>query len=78
MGGSSVKPMFATGVATTFLFGGLGLFGTLTAKKHDYNFSVSAAYDENGKKTSLACVLKSTSNRQNSCGSAPRRYGLGC
>ena len=51
MGGSSETDV-ATGVATTFLFGGLGLLG-FTAKKHDYNFSVSG-YDENGKKTSFS------------------------
>ena len=40
-----------TGIATTLLFGGIGLLGFL-AKNHDYNFSVDG-YDVDGKKVSL-------------------------
>lgn len=40
-----------TGIATTILFGGIGLLGFL-AKNHDYNFSVDG-YDVDGNKVSL-------------------------
>ena len=41
-----------TGVATTLLFGGIGLLGFL-AKNHDYDFMVDG-YDKEGKQTSLS------------------------
>lgn len=40
-----------TGVATTILFGGIGLLGFL-AKNHDFDFTVDG-YDEEGKKVAL-------------------------
>lgn len=40
-----------TGVATTILFGGIGLLGFL-AKKHDYNVTVDG-YDAEGKKVAM-------------------------
>lgn len=40
-----------TGIATTLLFGGIGLLGFL-AKNHDYNFAIDG-YDAEGKKVSL-------------------------
>ena len=45
-----------TGVATTILFGPIGLLGFM-AKNHDFNFIVNG-YDNNGKKTTLNVQFK--------------------
>ena len=45
-----------TGVATTIVFGSIGLLGFL-AKNHDFNFMVNG-YDDNGRKTTLNVQFK--------------------
>ena len=45
-----------TGVATTILFGGIGLLGFL-AKNHDYNFTLDG-FDSDGKKVSMQFNFK--------------------
>ena len=55
-GGGETDTQVGTGIATTVLFGPLGLLGFL-AKKHDYNFLVNG-YDIDGKKTSIQIQFK--------------------
>lgn len=55
-GGGDSNTSVGTGVATTVLFGPLGLLGFL-AKNHDFNFLVNG-YDANGKKTSISVQFK--------------------
>ena len=55
-GGGDSSTQVGTGVATTILFGPIGLLGFL-AKKHDFNFVVNG-YDAEGKKTSLSIQFK--------------------
>ena len=55
-GGGDTDTQVGTGVATTLLFGPIGLLGFL-AKKHDYNFVVNG-YDGEGKKTSMSVQFK--------------------
>ena len=45
-----------TGVATTILFGGIGLLGFL-AKNHEYSFTVNG-FDADGKKVSMQLAFK--------------------
>jgi hypothetical protein len=45
-----------TGVATTILFGGIGLLGFL-AKNHDYDFTIDG-YDEEGRKVAMQFKFK--------------------
>lgn len=53
-GKSSTK--VGVGIATTILFGPLGLLGFL-AKKHDYNFTIDG-YDEEGRRVALLFKFK--------------------
>lgn len=55
-GGGDSDTSVGTGVATTILFGPIGLLGFL-AKNHDFNFMVNG-YDDSGKKTSLNIQFK--------------------
>ena len=55
-GGGDTSTQVGTGVATTILFGPIGLLGFL-AKKHDYNFLVNG-YDAEGKKSSISLQFK--------------------
>ncbi|WP_250398638.1 hypothetical protein [Synechococcus sp. MU1648] len=55
-GGGDTSTQVGTGVATTILFGPIGLLGFL-AKKHDFNFVVNG-YDADGKKASLSLQFK--------------------
>lgn len=55
-GGGGSSTQVGTGVATTVLFGPIGLLGFL-AKNHDYNFVVNG-YDDKGKKASLSIQFK--------------------
>ena len=55
-GGGDSNTSVGTGVATTILFGPIGLLGFL-AKNHDFNFIVNG-YDNNGKKTTLNVQFK--------------------
>jgi hypothetical protein len=50
------KTSVGTGVATTILFGGIGLLGFL-AKNHQYNFTVNG-FDAAGKSVSMAFEFK--------------------
>lgn len=50
------KTSVGTGVATTILFGGIGLLGFL-AKNHQYNFFVNG-YDANGRQVSMQFEFK--------------------
>lgn len=50
------KTSVGTGVATTILFGGIGLLGFL-AKNHQYNFTVNG-FDASGKAVSMAFEFK--------------------
>lgn len=50
------KTSIGTGVATTILFGGIGLLGFL-AKNHDYQFTIGG-YDAAGKKVSMLVQFK--------------------
>jgi len=50
------KTSVGTGVATTILFGGIGLLGFL-AKNHQYNFTVSG-FDASGKAVSMQFQFK--------------------
>jgi hypothetical protein len=50
------KTSIGTGVATTLLFGGIGLLGFL-AKNHQYNFFVNG-YDANGRQVSMQFEFK--------------------
>lgn len=50
------KTSVGTGVATTLLFGGIGLLGFL-AKNHDYQFTISG-YDAAGKKVLMQVQFK--------------------
>lgn len=50
------KTSVGTGVATTILFGGIGLLGFL-AKNHQYNFTVNG-YDAAGKSVSMSFEFK--------------------
>ena len=45
-----------TGVATTILFGGIGLLGFL-AKNHDFDFTIDG-YDEEGRKVAMQFKFK--------------------
>ena len=55
-GGGDTSTQVGTGVATTILFGPIGLLGFL-AKKHDFNFVVNG-YDADGKKASISLQFK--------------------
>tara|TARA_B100002051_G_C16618621_1_gene577040 strand:- start:66 stop:749 length:684 start_codon:yes stop_codon:yes gene_type:complete len=55
-GGGDSNTSVGTGVATTVLFGPIGLLGFL-AKNHDFNFLVNG-YNEDGKKTSIQVQFK--------------------
>ena len=55
-GGGDSNTSVGTGVATTILFGPIGLLGFM-AKNHDFNFIVNG-YDNNGKKTTLNVQFK--------------------
>ena len=55
-GGGDTSTQVGTGVATTVLFGPIGLLGFL-AKKHDFNFVVNG-YDADGKKASISLQFK--------------------
>ena len=55
-GGGDSSTSVGTGVATTILFGPIGLLGFL-AKNHDFNFMVNG-YDNSGKKISLNVQFK--------------------
>ena len=50
------KTSVGTGVATTLLFGGIGLLGFL-AKNHQYNFTING-FDSEGKKASMQVEFK--------------------
>jgi hypothetical protein len=50
------KTSVGTGVATTLLFGGIGLLGFL-AKNHQYNFTING-FDAEGKKASMQVEFK--------------------
>jgi hypothetical protein len=50
------KTSVGTGVATTILFGGIGLLGFL-AKNHQYNFTING-FDAEGKKASMQIEFK--------------------
>lgn len=50
------KTSVGTGVATTILFGGIGLLGFL-AKNHQYNFTINR-FDAEGKKASMQVEFK--------------------
>lgn len=50
------KTSVGTGVATTILFGGIGLLGFL-AKNHSYNFYING-FDASGKKLSMEFAFK--------------------
>jgi hypothetical protein len=50
------KTSVGTGVATTILFGGIGLLGFL-AKNHQYNFTING-FDAEGKKASMQVEFK--------------------
>ena len=55
-GGGDSSTQVGTGVATTILFGPIGLLGFL-AKKHDFNFLING-YDSEGKKSSITLQFK--------------------
>ena len=55
-GGGDTSTQVGTGVATTVLFGPIGLLGFL-AKKHDFNFVING-YDSDGKKASISLQFK--------------------
>ena len=55
-GGGDSNTSVGTGVATTVLFGPIGLLGFL-AKNHDFNFMING-YDDAGRKTSLNIQFK--------------------
>lgn len=55
-GGGDTSTQVGTGVATTILFGPVGLLGFL-AKKHDFNFVING-YDADGKKASISLQFK--------------------
>lgn len=55
-GGGDSNTSVGTGVATTVLFGPIGLLGFL-AKNHDFNFMING-YDDTGRKTSLNIQFK--------------------
>ena len=55
-GGGDTETQVGTGVATTILFGPIGLLGFL-AKKHNFNFSING-YDSDGKKASIQLQFK--------------------
>jgi hypothetical protein len=50
------KTSVGTGVATTILFGGIGLLGFL-AKNHNYNYYING-FDSSGRKISMQFVFK--------------------
>jgi hypothetical protein len=50
------KTSVGTGVATTILFGGIGLLGFF-AKNHQYNFFING-YDANGRQVSMQFEFK--------------------
>lgn len=50
------KTSVGTGVATTILFGGIGLLGFL-AKNHQYNFTING-FDDQGRKASMQLEFK--------------------
>ena len=55
-GGGTSRQSTATGVATTVIFGPLGLLG-FTAKNHDYNFFING-YDRMGEEVSIQIKFK--------------------
>ena len=55
-GGGDSDTAVGAGIATTILFGPIGLLGFL-AKNHDFNFIVNG-YDNAGKKTSISVQFK--------------------
>jgi hypothetical protein len=55
-GGGNSEARVGVGVATTIIFGPLGLLGFL-AKKHDYNFLVNG-FDQEGKKVMMNIQFK--------------------
>ena len=55
-GGGDSSTAVGAGIATTVIFGPIGLLGFL-AKNHDFNFMVNG-YDDSGRKTSLSIQFK--------------------
>jgi len=55
-GGGDSSTSVGTGIATTLLFGGIGLLGFL-AKNHEYQFTISG-YDKDGRKTTMQIEFK--------------------
>lgn len=55
-GGGEAKTSVGTGVATTVIFGPIGLLGFL-AKSHEYNFTVNG-FDASGKQVSMQFEFK--------------------
>jgi len=55
-GGGDSSTSVGTGIATTILFGGIGLLGFL-AKNHEYEFTING-YDTDGRKASMQIQFK--------------------
>ena len=64
-----------TGIATTILFGGLGLLGFL-AKNHDFDFTIDG-YDEEGRKVALQFKFKNNKPAKRLTEELYRVSGLG-
>lgn len=69
------KTSVGTGVATTLLFGGIGLLGFL-AKNHQYNFTING-FDTEGKKTSIQIEFKNDKPAKQLVGELTAFTGLG-
>ena len=69
------KTSIGTGVATTILFGGIGLLGFL-AKNHQYNFTING-FDANGKKASIQIEFKNDKPAKQLMGELTAFTGLG-
>ena len=69
------KTSIGTGVATTILFGGIGLLGFL-AKTHQYNFTING-FDADGKKASMQIEFKNDKPAKQLMGELTAFTGLG-
>ena len=74
-GGGDSSTSVGTGVATTILFGGIGLLGFL-AKNHDYQFTING-YDVDGRKTSMQIQFKNSKPAKRFMNEIPVVTGLG-
>ncbi len=75
VGGGSSKTRVGVGVATTIIFGPIGLLGFL-AKKHAYSFTING-YDVDGKKASISFGFKDEQQQKRLMLELPIVTGLG-